>query len=302
MQIPIPPPLLVENNPKLPRPPTKQFVLPSDTGSKAGGGKQALIEAQPLLETGAQSTGVGGGTGTVTLAILSANPSNTAPPPVGVGNRADAVQVGGVPGGVKNGGEGGGGNSAVPGLTVRGESGGVRSSLATATSPNPASATAAIPTRPAPLPPPTSTPTVSIPQWPNARRVPKTVEASFPDRPVYVTVLRPPSGLPDWVLWFSDTMQSTPGVRVFMRPPVPRQMEWGARVDATASWPEPLWLKARLTKDGNLTGLVFSEGTAREAIESVSLTMGRWLFSPAVRNGVAVETDVLMEISLKRSR
>jgi hypothetical protein len=126
------------------------------------------------------------------------------------------------------------------------------------------------------------------------------VEESFPDRPVYVTVFRPPGGLPDWILWFSDTLPASPGVRVFMRPPVPRQMEWESRPEPAAG-AETIWLKAKLTKEGVLSSISPSEKKDQQTVATIAKSLEQWLFSPAVRNGVVVEADVLIELTLKRS-
>lgn len=299
-QVPVVPSAIALANPKLPRPPARQFVLPSSGGPRQGAEKQWMIDSAPALEGPLQPGLTGGGTASATLAILSPNPADTGPPPGPLGNRADAVQLGGVPGGSKSGGEGGGTGSTVPGLTIRGENGGNRPTMMAA-APKPMPASTVTPTRSTPLPPPVSTTTVSVPQWPNARRVPRAVEAVFPDRPVYVTVLRPPGGLPDWILWFSDTLPASPGVRVFMRPPVPRQMEWEPRPELAAAPAETIWLKARLTKEGILSSISSSERKDRQTVATIAKSLGQWLFSPAVRNGVVVEADVLIEMTLKSS-
>jgi hypothetical protein len=144
--------------------------------------------------------------------------------------------------------------------------------------------------------------TVSIPQWPNSRRVPATVESVFRDRPVFATVVTPPNGLPDWVMWFGDTGPTAPGVRVFMRPPVPRQLSWAAGGGAGNGWPEKAWIKARLTKEGALTSIIVSEGAEPAAATTIAQMLGRWLFSPAIRNGEVIDADVLLEVSFGRAR
>ncbi len=302
-QIPVLPSALSPSAARLPRPPARKFILPSGGQPGAGGGTGWMLDDAQALAQASQQGSAAGGTGTVTLAILSANPTGTAPPPGPFGNRPDAIQLGGDPGGSRSGGEGGGGGPTVPGLTIRGENGAAaRAALPAAPEPRASAMAAAIPTRPGPLPPPVSTPTVSVPQWPNARRVPRTVETAFPDRPVYVTVLKPPGGSPDWILWFSDTTPSAPGVRVFMRPPVPRQLEWAARSEPLAALQETIWLRARLTKDGVLTAILPGDGREAESVAAAARMLGQSLFSPAVKNGVAVDSDVLFEIPLRRGR
>lgn len=299
-QLPLPPAVDSAAIPKLTRPPALKFIPPAGGGSRGASGQQALIDAPPTLSANGRGSGIG--SDAKTLAIISATPASLPPPPTPHGKRDDSVQIGGTPGGLPNG-EGGTGGAAIPGLTVRGGENRANGGAAVPASPPPptAAAATATPTRLSPLPPPISTPAVSVPQWPNARRVPPTVDAAFPDRPVYTTVLSAPSGLPDWVLWFSESTPTAPGVRVFMRPPVPRQMAWADTPNLLPGGLQKIWVKGHLTREGIMVSISVDQGGSSAAV-AIAQILGRWLFLPAVRNGQAIDADVLLEMILSRNR
>jgi hypothetical protein len=304
LEIPVPTPLEAVANPRLIRPPARKFVLPGGgTGPGAGSETGSVMDA-PASVADASAT-PGGGMGTTTLAIISDRPANVGQPPAVKGNRPDAIQTGGVPGGSANGGVGGKGGAAIPGLTVRGDE---RAGTAVAVAGSGPSTTpvagtaAAIPTTPSRLPPAVSTATVSVPQWPNARRVPASVESAFHDRPVYATVVSMPNGLPDGVLWFSEIGLVTPGLRIFMRPPVPRQLAWASGVDSASQGAGKAWVRARMTKEGSLVSISINEGGDASLAAAIPQILGRWLFTPAIRNGEVIEADVLLEMTFVRGR
>jgi hypothetical protein len=304
LEIPVSTPVVSAIDPKLMRAPAKKFVLPGGEDAGTGGAQKPVMDAPAGPTEGAGANGANAGTGTVTMAIISRFPTNMPQPPEVRGNRPDAIQIGGVPGGVKGGGEGGRGGAAIPGLTVRGDRNGetpAAAAEAPAASAKAGNGAGAVPTRPPALPP-AAPMTVSVPQWPNSRRVPATVEAVFRDRPVFATVLTPPNGYPDWVLWFGDTGPAAPGVRLFMRPPVPRQLSWATGSDLGSGWPDRAWVKARLTREGTLTAITVSEGGQPGAAATIAQILGRWLFSPAIRNGEIIDADVLLEVSFGRPR
>jgi hypothetical protein len=287
--------------PRLTHPPARRFIPPDEGVSRPGAQAALVTEGPPPLAS--SSNGIGVGTDSQTLVILSATPANSARVPVPVGDRPDAIQIGGIPGGQASGGTGGAG-VVIPGLNVRGESGKTGVAVASvSTNPLPSVAPPnLVPTRPRPLPPPVNTPTVSVPQWPHARRVPTLVDSAFQDRPVYATVLTPPNGLPDWVVWFSETVTVAPGVRVFMRPPVPRQMVWPDAPNALSEGSGVTWVQARLTKEGMMVAVSVRQSGSSSAATLIAQVLGQWLFSPASRNGQPIDADVLLEMPLLGTR
>ncbi|MEO8657487.1 MAG: hypothetical protein ABI693_03415 [Bryobacteraceae bacterium] len=276
-------------NPKLTRPPGQKFTPPP---GGTGASNQSEFAPPPELPTSSDGIGVG----TKNLAILSATPASQSPPPMLAGERRDAVQIGGIPGGPPGGTTGGGGGPAVPGLTIRGGHG---PAAPTANAPTPPTLSPvspnSIPSRTTAPIAPLNTQTVCVPQWPNARRVPPVVDMAFRDRPVCTTVLSPPNGLPNWVLWYSDATPVSPGTRVFMRPPVPRQMVWANVPGTVPPTAARTWVRARLTKDGMMVSISVENNEVSAA--AISESLARWVFSPAIRNGQAIEADVLLEVT-----
>ena len=302
LEFPLPAPSVAVTDPKLPRPPAKKFTPPSGGGRATATEQGALLDPPPPLVQGSGLPGQATGSDRITLAVISANPSTMALPPSPKGNRTDTVHLGGVSGGVKDGSGGGEEGATVPGLTIRkvAKKEEPRTGAMTVSDSDSSSANAAVPTRPTTPPPFVNTPTVSVPQWPNARRIPAIVEAAFPDRPVFATVVTVPGGgMPDWVLWFGEMVPSAPGTRVFMRPPVPMQLHWTA---SSRGWPEKLWVRAHLTRDGSLSSITISPSGDAETDAAVAQSLSRWRFSPAVRNGVVVDSDVFLEMTFRHAR
>lgn len=191
--------------------------------------------------------------GTISAVIISANPSASASIIPPEGNRASKIRSGGPPDG--NGGtaagSAGGDGLVIPGVTVRGGNGtgSGREVAANRLPPAPLAASAVTPT---PLPtirPRLTTAPVSVPQRPNARRVPQQVEGVFQNRVAYCTAMPGPSGASDWVVWFGETEAPPAGSRVVMPPPVAGKVALPA---GAAGGPAEarFWIVARLARTG----------------------------------------------------
>ncbi len=276
----------------LPKAPAKKFTaLPGRPGT---GGGASLLEVPTGVEGGTGPPGGApqGAPGPVTAVILSANPVASGEVVLPEGNRPAELSAGSGGGGGAGSAEGGG--VVVPGLSLRG--GGGAGAAGASTERLPAPAAAATPTRPA-YRPRLDTPSVSIPQWPSARRVPVQVESVFVGRPVYSTVIPGVLSGQDWILWFGEAGgQSPAGRRVVMRPP---------RLSANSSPAEVLkaagagrcWIRARLGKDGKLNSIEIAQGGTPE-LKELAKALQDWLWTPAIRNGEPVDVDVLLEMSL----
>jgi hypothetical protein len=64
--------------------------------------------------------------------------------------------------------------------------------------------------------------------------------------------------------------------------------------------PTKLWVVAHLGKDGKLTSVSIPQGLGAQQSLDLATEMGKWLFKPAIRNGEAVEVDLLMEARIAR--
>ena len=272
-------------------PPPRPFTPPpsptfSGNGGGGGNGATALPPAPALPEAGSAETAA--------LAIIGLNPVNVPQIPVPEGSRPARIVAG----------------TAVPGAT-RPELGG-RSPIkapdisvegSPATSPatvigiplggpqaEPRAGLARV-QMPEVLP---TTPHVSVPQWPSARSLPAAVERHFQNRVVYMSVIPTLSG-EDWVVWFGETTATSLDARPLVRPPT---LVRSAGLPPVPSYRDHgtgnIRVVGMLHKDGRLDATRELAGPFlnRELAEALH----QWQFSPATRNGVAIDADAVIEI------
>ena len=290
--------------PDAPRPPGRKFVPPAALagGNGLGGARSGASAGDTVSVPDIASTPMEAGVpGEISAVIISANPSANAsiiPPD---GNRASKVQSGSLPDG-KSGGSTdstGGEGLVVPGVTVRGGNGGTSGAAMAANRPPPAplAASAVTPTTLPTIRPRLDTPSVSVPQRPNARRVPQQVEGVFQNRVVYCTAMPGPSGVPDWVVWFGEAEAPPPGSRIIMRPPVAGKTALPGGKTGVAGEAR-FWIMARLGKNGRLSAVSITGGLSAKQTQELVSEMDKWVFTPAIRNGEAVEVDLVLEAKL----
>ena len=272
-------------------PPPRPFTPPpsptfSGNGGGGGNGATALPPAPALPEAGSVETAA--------LAIIGLNPVNVPQMPVPEGSRPARIVAG----------------TAVPGAT-RPELGG-RSPIkapdisvegSPATSPatvigiplggpqaEPRAGLARV-QMPEVLP---TTPHVSVPQWPSGRSLPAAVERHFQNRVVYMSVIPTLSG-EDWVVWFGETTSTSLDARPLVRPPT---LVRSAGLPPVPSYRDHgtgnIRVVGMLHKDGRLDATRELAGPFlnRELAEALH----QWQFSPATRNGVAIDADAVIEI------
>lgn len=276
------------------KPPARTFVAPANAPRASTAG---LVEAPEVVA--AQN-----GNGAVNLVVLSQAPGAGLPPP-GLGPRPDRVgSVPGTPGAAPGG--GGSEGLTVPGVTVRGAAGGTPSraapSLPSAQPVDPALARGAAAAANRPVIPAFSATTVSVPQWPHARRVPVEVDRMFPSKPVFAAVIAGAGGGPDWILWFSDKEEIARGTRVLMRPPVLQRRQGvnaGPRIEGL---PPRVLIGGSISREGRFLVRSVSPEVSPELARQLVREAAQWTFSAAYRNGLAIEADCLLEmrVSLKR--
>jgi hypothetical protein len=85
-----------------------------------------------------------------------------------------------------------------------------------------------------------------------------------------------------------------------MRPPTAQKTQFPSQ---TLSPPldGKVWITARLGKNGKLTAVTIPPGSIAQRVPELVEEMEKWLFTPAIRNGEAVDVDLLMEASFRRS-
>jgi len=139
-----------------------------------------------------------------------------------------------------------------------------------------------------------TTPHVSVPQWPSARSLPAAVERHFQNRVVYMSVIPTLSG-EAWVVWFGETTATSLDARPLVRPPT---LVRSAGLPPVPSYRDHgtgnIRVVGMLHKDGRLDAIRELAGPFlnRELAEALH----EWQFSPATRNGVAIDADAVSEI------
>ena len=277
-------------NKPLSGPPPRPFTPPpsptSGNGGGGGNGATALPPAPALPEAGSVETAA--------LAIIGLNPVNVPQMPVPEGSRPARIVAGTpVPGATR---PELGGRSPIkaPDISVEGSP---------ATSPAtviriPLGGSQAEPRAglarvqmPEVLP---TTPHVSVPQWPSGRSLPAAVERHFQNRVVYMSVIPTLSG-EDWVVWFGETTATSLDARPLVRPPT---------LVRSAGLPPVPSYRDHGTGNIRVVGMLHKNGRLEATRELAGPFLNRelaealheWQFSPATRNGVAIDADAVIEI------
>ena len=145
--------------------------------------------------------------------------------------------------------------------------------------------------------------TMSAPLRPSSRIVPAFIDAAFANRNVYTLVIPGPQ-LPnypgDWVLWFAEHQPDSEAAAQISAPIPSRKYARmdaadppkGAPVTATIQFSALLDHTGRVTAAKVIRGGRASEEFRRKALEELET----WEFMPALRNGVPVDVDVVLEI------
>ena len=272
-------------------PPPRPFTPPpsptfSGNGGGGGNGATALPPAPALPEAGSVETAA--------LAIIGLNPVNVPQIPVPEGSLPARIVAG----------------TPVPGAT-RPELGGRSPIKAPDVSVEGSPATSPATVNRIPLGGPQAesraglarvqmpevlptTPHVSVPQWPSGRSLPAAVERHFQNRVVYMSVIPTLSG-EDWVVWFGETTATSLDARPLVRPPT---LVRSAGLPPVPSYRDHgtgnIRVVGMLHKDGRLEATRELAGPFlnRELAEALH----QWQFSPATRNGVAIDADAVIEI------
>lgn len=296
--------------PKLPKPAARKYVPPADRTRDATRTDQFALDTASLdaVGDGLAAPGLPPGQGLVaplgpvTAVVISATPSagNRFEQPEG--NRAARIESGSASVGNSGSRDGNGGAGlVVPGVTLgggKGQAGAVMAARAGAgsTVSTPAAVTPSVPSAYRPR---LDTPSVSLPLRPASRRVPQPVESHFQNRIVYCTVLPGPSGLPDWTVWFGESAPANSAQRTVMRPPITKKTNVADPVKRLAE-SERVWITARLGTNGRISSVSMPAGTSTRLVADLTAEMLSWLFTPAIRNGEAVEVDLVMEARFTR--
>jgi len=263
--------------------PPKRYVPPNASKSDANGvasAKTGIIAPAPELAN----------TGSVNMAIVGLNPSNLPPPAIPAGSlpgqfstapKAGKASTGNLPTSA----------AGVPNLVVEGGKG-VRNGMAPPSIPDTRKTVSYRQVASGPMPS-----TLSAPLRPGTRTIPGALESRFQGINVYTLVLPGPN-LPgyagDWVLWFADR-QATEGT-VQMRAPMPLRKKISDQASApAASSVTRVQVAGTMGKDGRLAQMSILKGNPGMT-NAVLEDLKAWEFTPATRNLVAVDVEVVIEI------
>jgi hypothetical protein len=271
--------------------PPKRFAPPKASRSAAGTGAEparvAVTEPAPELSN----------VGSVNMAIVGLNPSDLPPPTIPVGSlpgqfstapKAGKASTGNLPTSA----------AGIPNLVVEGGAAPRSGSAVPATIPDARKTVLYRQIVTGPVPP-----TLSAPLRPGIRRIPAALESRFEGHNVYTMVLPAPN-LPgyagDWVVWFAER-QPDAEEAVQMRAPLPykkKVSEQGSAPSGTSV--TRVQVAGLVGKNGRLEQLTVLKGGAPGINSAVVEDLKAWEFTPATRNLVPVEVDVVIEIPFRQ--
>lgn len=271
------------------KPPLKQFVPPT-AQSKTDAGPAKLIEP-PSIPT---QTGAGG---SVQAVILGLNPADRFTTPIPEGSRPAQFAHAPAAGSPSSGSSSSPDAPRAPGVTAHASPG------------QPMDAAAAGPGGAVPerrtlteiLFPPMNR-TMSAPLRPSSRIVPATVDARFANRDVFAVVIPGPklAGYAgDWVLWFAPR-QAENGAGARIQAPIPaRKEDWSGEsgVAPESNGKGSIQFQAVIDSKGRVLSPQILRGLNSEPFRRRAVAELRtWEFKPSLRNGEAIDVDVVLEI------
>ncbi|MCC7155788.1 MAG: energy transducer TonB [Bryobacterales bacterium] len=283
---------IIDNRPKLPKPPPRQLVLPPG-GQGAGAPVRQEIQDAPQIPAGG-----GGSVQDLKAVIVGLNPADklSGPPPEG----SRGAQFSQAPdlGPPSSGPAGNGAAVRVPGLVARGDAAG--GSVA-----SPAPVAGAVPDRRAlreiRLPPINRT--LSAPLRPSARVIPATVESLFANRNVYTLLIPGPdiaNYRGDWVLWFSARQAPETGLGSIAAPVPVRKFSLEGDDPGEAEASGTMQMAAIIDRAGRVSSVKVLRGPGGEpGRKKAAEELLSWEFQPALNNGQPMEVDVVLEITFR---
>ncbi len=147
-----------------------------------------------------------------------------------------------------------------------------------------------------PLRPPDA---VLPPPEPRATRVSDAPDPLLEGRVIYTMAIQMPnitSFSGSWMVWFAE--RATAGGKADIEPPVPlRKVDPKYVATAVAERVEgKVRLSAIIRKDGRVDSVVLLRHLDPRLDETAEEALGKWIFQPARRNGVAIDVDAVFEI------
>jgi hypothetical protein len=143
---------------------------------------------------------------------------------------------------------------------------------------------------------------LSVPLRPFARAVPPYIEAHFAERNVY-TVLLPMFGMgeygSDWVLWFGERNPNPAIGRVKAPLPKLKRQVRASRLTETCCPPVRIRALLLISKSGRISEVKIFSVSAPYAVPHAEEDLLAWEFTPATRDGQPIDTDAVVEFTLR---
>jgi TonB family protein len=143
----------------------------------------------------------------------------------------------------------------------------------------------------------------ATPERPAAVRVSSAPDPRLEGRIVYSIAVQMPSVTSysgSWILWFAER-EPLPGALADVRPPLPLR-----KVDPKyfpAAMDERIEGRVRLAavirRTGRVEGIVVVQGLDARLDRSAEEALEKWEFEPAMRNGIPVDVDAVVEIPFR---
>ncbi len=137
----------------------------------------------------------------------------------------------------------------------------------------------------------------------SAAKVSSAPEPRFNGRDVYMMAIQMPnltSYSGSWLMWYSDRTAREAGLRPVAPPVAYRKVDPKYIASAQADKVEgTVRLACVIGRDGHVSTVELVRGLDARLNESAVEALGKWEFSPALRDGVPVEVDVLVEIPFR---
>jgi len=201
-----------------------------------------------------------------------------------------------------NGGSGGSNSAAlsVPDLTIRSGNIDTRNTImARNTLPKPM----AVPTQADALREAAKYITVDEIGHPSATRVASAPDSRFDGRAVYMMAIQMPnvtSYIGSWLMWYSERTARPVSTAVITAPVVHRKVDpkyipaaISERVEGTVR------LRAVIRADGTVGSVELVRGFDERLDRTAQEALAKWQFAPAMRNGEAIDVDILVEIPFR---
>jgi hypothetical protein len=132
---------------------------------------------------------------------------------------------------------------------------------------------------------------------PSARVIAPSVEAHFPNRPVYTTSFELGlDGSMEWVIWFAEQGPAEDRYAT-IRPPLPWSRDGGG--PEAKLLPGQFEAAAVIEKDGQLSSVTVLTQGHEAGKEAASKFIADWAFLPALRNGEPITVDALIEVRFR---